>query len=54
MAEPHIAGPQRWVCTICGFIYDPALYDGVAFENLPDGWLCPGCGFGKDVFVPAE
>ncbi len=48
---------DKYVCTVCGYIYDPAKGDpeagiaaGTAFENLPDGWVCPVCGAGKDAF----
>ena len=44
-----------------GYIYDPAVGDpdggiapGTAFEDIPDDWVCPICGLGKDVFVPVE
>jgi rubredoxin len=49
---------DRYVCTECGYIYDPAEGDskggippGVSFENLPENWVCPECGAGKDAFV---
>jgi rubredoxin len=48
---------NNWECTICGYIYDPALGDedngippGTPFEKLPDSWVCPVCGAGKDLF----
>lgn len=43
---------QQWVCRVCGYTYDPRLHEGVAFEDLSADWRCPGCGFGKEVFVP--
>jgi rubredoxin len=50
---------QRYVCGICGYIYDPAEGDkdggvppGVLFEDLSDEWTCPVCGAGKDEFSP--
>jgi len=43
---------ESWICTVCGYVYDPALHDGVEFAQLPADWLCPGCGFGTGVFVP--
>ena len=50
----------KYVCTVCGYIYDPALGDpengiaeGTAFEDLPDDWVCPVCGADKDQFEPA-
>jgi len=39
---------------ICGYIYDPAENDNVPFESLPDDWLCPDCGVGKDMFEKVE
>ncbi len=48
---------KKYVCDVCGYIYDPALGDpdanikpGTAFESLPDDWVCPMCGAGKDNF----
>lgn len=48
----------KYRCTICGYIYDPALGDstqginpGTAFEDLPDSWTCPVCGAQKSDFV---
>ncbi|MCK9594320.1 MAG: rubredoxin [Candidatus Omnitrophica bacterium] len=47
----------KYRCTVCGYIYDPAVGDpaagikpGTAFENIPDTWVCPECGVGKDMF----
>ncbi|HEX7511430.1 MAG TPA: rubredoxin [Chitinivibrionales bacterium] len=49
---------KRFVCNACGYIYDPAVGDpdggiapGTLFEDLPDGWVCPQCGVGKDDFT---
>lgn len=49
---------QKWRCTICKYVYDPVEGDigngaapGTAFEELPDEWVCPICGVGKDMFV---
>ena len=43
----------KYVCSICGYVYDPAEHDGVAFEDLPDDWKCPRCRQGKDKFNKA-
>lgn len=43
----------KYVCSICGYVYDPAEHDGVAFEDLPDDWRCPRCKQGKDKFNKA-
>ena len=45
---------DKYVCLVCGYIYDPAQNDDVAFDALPDEWVCPVCGVGKDQFEPAE
>ena len=43
----------KYVCSVCGYVYDPAEHDGVAFEDLPDDWKCPRCKQGKDKFNKA-
>ena len=35
---------MKYVCKICGYVYDPAEHDGVEFADLPDDWTCPMCG----------
>jgi len=49
----------KYVCTICGYVYDPAAGDpdsnikpGTPFEEIPGDWACPVCGVGKDMFEP--
>ena len=48
---------EKYVCGVCGYIYDPAVGDEVGgikpntpFEDLPDDWVCPVCGAAKDEF----
>ena len=43
----------KYVCSICGYVYDPAEHDGVAFEDLPDDWRCPRCKQPKSKFNKA-
>ena len=43
----------KYVCSVCGYVYDPAEHGGVAFENLPADWRCPRCKQSKDKFNPA-
>ena len=50
-SEKQVSG--KYVCSICGYVYDPAEHDGVAFEDLPDDWKCERCKQGKDKFNPA-
>jgi rubredoxin len=52
---------KRYKCDACGYVYDPRQGDpdsGVApntqFEDLPDDWVCPLCGVGKDMFSPED
>ena len=42
-----------YVCSICGYVYDPAEHGGVAFEDLPDDWRCPRCKQPKEKFNKA-
>ena len=41
---------EKYVCTVCGWVYDPAENDNVEFVNQPDDFVCPLCGVGKDMF----
>ena len=43
----------KYICSVCGYVYDPAEHDGVAFEDLPDDWKCPRCKQPKDKFNKA-
>ena len=43
----------KYLCSVCGYLYDPAEHDGVAFEDLPDDWRCPRCKQGKEKFNKA-
>ena len=47
----------KFVCTVCGYVYDPEVGDpendiapGTPFEQLPEDWVCPLCGVGKEDF----
>ena len=52
---------KKYVCSMCGYIYDPAEGDpdsnvppGTSFEDLPEDWVCPVCGAEKDEFEVEE
>ncbi len=52
------ASPDKYVCSVCGHVYDPAVGDpeagvppGTRFEDLPDNWVCPVCGAAKSEFT---
>jgi len=46
-------GTGKYVCSICGYVYDPAENDDVSFEDLPDDWKCPRCRQPKEKFNKA-
>lgn len=43
---------KKWVCKICGYVYDPEENGGVAFEDLPSDWVCPWCKHPTSDFEP--
>lgn len=45
-----------YVCQVCGYSYDESVGEGeypagTKFEDLPEDWVCPMCGVGKDNFT---
>ena len=44
------AASGKYVCSVCGYVYDPAEHDGVPFEELPEDWKCPRCKQPKEKF----
>ena len=50
---------MRYVCQVCGYVYDEVDGDpdngvapGTKWEDVPDSYVCPLCGVGKDQFEP--
>lgn len=48
---------KKYECSVCGYVYDEAVGDpdsgiapGTKFEDIPEDWVCPTCGVGKDNF----
>ena len=48
---------EKWVCVVCGYVYDPEIGDpdsgvapGSSWEDVPEDWVCPLCAVGKDQF----
>ena len=48
---------KRYVCSVCGYVYEEekglpgaGIAPGTRWEDLPEGWVCPLCGAGKDAF----
>jgi flavin reductase (DIM6/NTAB) family NADH-FMN oxidoreductase RutF/rubredoxin len=51
----------KYKCTVCNYVYDPEIGDvesgiepGTPFEELPEDWVCPVCGAGKNEFEKEE
>ncbi len=60
-AKPKTQAAARYVCTVCGYVYDPEKGDpdsgiapGTRFEDIPDSWTCPVCGAEKSMFEPEK
>ena len=52
---------KKYICIVCDWVYDPEVGDpdagiapGTAFEDVPEDWVCPVCGVGKEDFKPVE
>lgn len=52
---------MKFECTLCGYVYDLAIGDpangidpGTAWEDVPEDWVCPECGAGKEDFSPVD
>ncbi len=52
---------KAWMCVICGYVYEEARGDpdggvapGTPWEAVPDSWVCPDCGAGKEDFEMIE
>lgn len=60
-AKKTMSKMAKYVCSVCGYVYDPAEGDpdggikpGTPFEEIPEDWVCPTCGVGKDQFEKEE
>lgn len=52
---------KKYICVICGFIYneaegwpDDGIAAGTLWEDVPENWFCPDCGAGKEDFEMVE
>lgn len=52
---------KKFVCDICGWVYDPVIGapasnvpPGTPWDRVPEDFVCPECGAGKDSFTPSE
>lgn len=48
---------KKYVCSVCGFVYDEAegypdggINPGTKWEDVPEDFVCPMCGVGKELF----
>ncbi len=56
-----LADEQSMICSVCQWVYEPALGEpdqevppGTPWNAVPDSFLCPECGIGKEVFEPCN
>lgn len=59
--EVKMSEYKKYMCVVCGFIYDEALgwedddiAAGTKWDDVPDNWICPDCGVGKEDFEMVE
>ena len=52
---------KKYMCVICGLVYDEALgwpedgiEPGTKWEDVPLNWTCPNCSARKDEFEMVE
>lgn len=57
VSSPSSSPNDRYECRVCGYQYEPEKGDnrsqipsGTAFEDLPEGWVCPVCGANHSKF----
>ena len=43
---------KKYICTVGD--PDGGIAPGTAFEDIPEDWVCPLCGVGKEDFEPVE
>ncbi len=52
---------RKWQCLVCSFIYEEekgmpedGIAPGTSWDEIPDDWMCPDCGVGKEDFDMIE
>lgn len=52
---------KSWMCVVCGWIYheeegapDDGIPPGTRWDDVPESWVCPDCGAGKEDFEMVE
>ena len=48
---------KKYQCNVCGYVYEEekglpeqGIAPGMKWEDVPDEFVCPECGAGKDAF----
>jgi len=48
---------KKWKCMVCGYVYEQevglpeeGIAAGTSWEDIPESWVCPECGVGKQDF----
>ncbi|WP_287438782.1 rubredoxin [Reinekea sp.] len=61
LAQTPVVANKRWMCLVCGWIYDESqgapdegIAHGTAWADIPSDWACPECGVTKDMFDMIE
>jgi rubredoxin len=59
--SPEISTPRKWMCVICGHVYDElkglpseGIPAGTLWKDVPETWTCPECGASKKDFQMVE
>ena len=52
---------KKWECIVCGWVYDEekgnteeGIEPATRWEDVPEDWVCPECGDGKEDFDMIE
>ena len=52
---------KKWECIVCGWVYDEVegwpddgIEPGTNWDDIPEDWICPDCGVGKEDFEMVE
>ena len=52
---------EKYDCNVCNWVYDPeegrpdeGIEPGTSFDDLPDDFVCPVCGAGKEEFAQID
>lgn len=54
-------GYKEYICAVCGFVYneeaglpEEGIEPGIRWNDIPEDWVCPECGAGKEDFEMVE